>query len=58
MNVPRRMSRRCLAVGPYPVSAWRSAEWHHQRDIAVDTGLTRARTRCSIRDILASVTAS
>jgi hypothetical protein len=42
---PRRMNRRCLVVGPYPVSMWRKAEWHHHPVAAVDTGLTAARTR-------------
>jgi hypothetical protein len=46
------MSRRCLAVGPYPVSMWRMAEWHHHLVAAVDAGLTAARTRRPIWDIL------
>jgi hypothetical protein len=48
------MSRRCLAVGPYPVSKWRNAEWHHQPVAAVDTGLTAVRTRRPIFDMVPS----
>jgi hypothetical protein len=50
--VPWRISRRCLAVGPWPVSMWRKAEWHHHLVAAVDTGLTAAHTRRQIRFIL------
>jgi hypothetical protein len=53
--IPWRMNRRCLAVGPYPVSMWRKAEWHHHPVAAVDTGLTAARARRPIRDILPPV---
>jgi hypothetical protein len=46
------MSRRCLAVGPWPVSVCRKADWHHHLVAAVDTGLTAAFIERRIRFIL------
>src|SRR5579875_2652896 len=46
------MSRRCLAVGPCPVIARRTPDWHHHLAAAVDTGLTTARARRPIFDMV------